>query len=99
MPIFEATCAKCDETVEFYVPKFTEKNPKCKKCGGKTEREYSVPKFHDFFQLTKTTAVNGYSSPHIGFGPPAEIRTHKQLADECKKHGVVPAWGKESRLG
>ena len=43
MPIYEYECTKCNSRVEVF-QKITDKPPsKCKKCGGKMEKQLSAP--------------------------------------------------------
>ena len=43
MPIYEYECAKCHSRIEVF-QKMTDKPPaKCKKCGGKMEKQMSAP--------------------------------------------------------
>ncbi len=99
MPLFEAVCVDCGTKIEFYEPRYTERNPFCQ-CGGLTERIDSVPRFHDWNQLMHTTDAQPYVTRNITKdGSPLEIRSHKQLEEACKANGVIHVPGKENRIG
>lgn len=99
MPIFENRCGDCGKIIEQIEPRYTEATPFCT-CGGLTERIPSVPRFHDWNQSMHTTDAQPYVTRNIAKdGSPIEIRSHKQLQEECRKHGVVHVPGKENRIG
>lgn len=100
MPIFEYECSNCHLRLERIEPRYTEATPECKRCGERTEHVYSVPQFHDWNRIMGTTDAQPYVTRNIARdGSPIEIRSHQQLAEECKKAGVVPAFEKQSRIG
>jgi putative FmdB family regulatory protein len=43
MPIYEFKCTKCNSTIEVF-QKISDKSPtRCKKCGGRLEKQFSAP--------------------------------------------------------
>lgn len=100
MPMFDETCVDCNVTTERLLKKYSPRTQPCPKCGGKTERAWSAPQFHDFYRMTGTTPVGGYVTNNISRdGKPMEIHSHAQLMKACKENGVTPAFGKENRIG
>lgn len=100
MPIYEQYCKKCDYSHEYLSLIVTDVTNPCIKCGGKTEREWSLPAFHDFGQLMHTNELHPYVTSNIRRdGKPIEIRSHAQLEKACRENGVTPAFGKENKIG
>jgi hypothetical protein len=81
VPLFESECAKCG-SFEWYSPRPISDDKPCPKCGGVTER---------LFSLSHPQIFKPFWTSHIDAdGKPLHITSQQQLSRECRKNGVIP---------
>lgn len=80
MPIYEDKCSKCDYVNEYYSPIMTDTTKPCSKCGGETERLYSLSHPH-VFEVFSTNNI----LPH---GKTVTVKGPGQLRQLEAEHGV-----------
>lgn len=85
MPVYEDQCPKCSYIYEYYSPFVTSETKSCPKCGGSTERIYSLFKARVFQVFTSRNILES--------GEPITVRGEGQLRQLETDHGVKLADG------
>lgn len=82
MPIYESECVAGCGKFEWYVRNPISDDKPCPKCGGASERVFS---------LSRPLIFKPFWSKNIDSdGKPLYITSQRQLTRECRKNGVVP---------
>lgn len=80
MPIYELECRACGKKGEFYSVLPTDKNLPCPRCGGETDRLYSLFAAKVFQPFTTSNILED--------GSPITVRGPGQLSQLQNEHGV-----------
>jgi putative FmdB family regulatory protein len=80
VPIYENECSKCGAVDQYYNPHITEETRPCPKCGGETERLYSLAAIHMFQPFTTRNLDPS--------GKPVTVHSQRELSSLCHEYGV-----------